>query len=128
MDRMYYLKVNDYTLQWFMSTVGIPQGSVISPTLCNMYTRDFTEGMVSDHAEYADDNGVWKSDKSLVIANAVVNRYVHIGKNCFLNWNMSIAPEKTEVFVFTSSDEVDISVVQVRLKAQLRNVVKAKKI
>ena len=89
MDRMYYLKVNDYTSQLFMSTVGIPQGSVISPTLCNMYTSDFTEGMVSDHAEYADDNGVWKSDKSLVIANAVVNRDVHIGENWCLNWNMS---------------------------------------
>ena len=63
-----------------MSTVEIPQGSVISPTLCNMYTSDFTEGMVSDHAEYADDKGVWKSDKSLVIANAVVNRDVHIGE------------------------------------------------
>ena len=64
-----------------MSTVGIPQGSVISPTLFNMYTSDFPEGMGSDHTEYADDNGVWKSDKSLVIANAVVNRYVHIGEN-----------------------------------------------
>ena len=82
MDRMYYFKVHGYTLQWFMSTVGIPQGS---------------EGMVSDHAEYADDNGVWKSDKSLVIANAVVNRYVHIGGHWCLNLNLSKAPEKTEV-------------------------------
>ena len=128
MDRKYYLKVNDYTSQWFMSTVGIPQGSVISPTLCNMYTSDFTEGMVSDHAEYADDNGVWKSDKSLVIANAVVNRDVNIGDKWCLNWNMSIAPEKTEVLVFTASDEVDVSVVQVRLKGELLKVVKAKKI
>ena len=127
-DRKYYLKVNDYTSQWFMSTVGIPQGSVISPTLCNMYASDFTEGMVSDHAEYADDKGVWKSDKSLVVANAVVNRDVHIGENWCLNWNMSTAPEKTEVLVFTASDEVDVSVVQVRLKGELLKVVKAKKI
>ena len=46
MDIMYYLKVNDNTSQLFMSTKGIPQGSVISPTLCNMYPSDFTEGMI----------------------------------------------------------------------------------
>ena len=120
--------IKSMTLQWFMSTVGIPQGSLISPTLCNMYTSDFTEGMVIYHAEYADDNGVWKSDKSLVIGNAVVNRYDHTGENCCLNWNMSIAPEKTEVLVFTASGKVDISVVQVRSKGELLKVVKAKKI
>ena len=84
-----------------------------------MYKSDFKGGMVSDHAEYADDNGVWKKDKSLLVASAVVKRDIHIGENWCLNWNMSIAPDKAEVLVFTASDDVDIFAVQVRLKGEL---------
>ena len=45
-----------------------------------------------------------------------MDKDVHIGENWCLNWNMSIVPETTEVLVFTSNDDVDIFVVQVRLR------------
>ena len=39
-DRSYYIRVNDFKSQTFRSTVGIPQGLVISPPLCNLYGRN----------------------------------------------------------------------------------------
>ena len=42
----------------FRSAVGIPQGSVISPVLCNMYTSDSVPDIVNNHAEFADDTSV----------------------------------------------------------------------
>ena len=54
-DRQYYIKVNDYKSPTYQSAVGIPQGSVISHVLCNLYTGDAMEGVKGLHAEFADD-------------------------------------------------------------------------
>ena len=64
-DRKYYIKVNDFTSTFYPSAAGIPQGSVVSPILCNLYTSDAMEGVRGMYAEYADDNCVWDSSKSL---------------------------------------------------------------
>ena len=40
-DREYYIRVNDFKSPTYKSAVGIPQGSVISPALCNLYTHDY---------------------------------------------------------------------------------------
>ena len=37
-ERKYYIRVNNYKSQLYQSAVGILQGSVISPVLCNLYT------------------------------------------------------------------------------------------
>ena len=55
-DRKYYIQVNDYKSSLFQSTVGIPQGSVISPVLRNMITTDSMSNIVNNHAEFADDS------------------------------------------------------------------------
>ena len=57
-ERKYYIQVNNYKLQVYQSAVGIPQGSVISPVLCNLYTSDSMDGLQSNHTEYADDSSV----------------------------------------------------------------------
>ena len=60
-DRKYSLSVNDEKSDWVVSSVGIPQGSVLSPSLCNLYTSDAMKKLLSNHCAYADDNTVWKS-------------------------------------------------------------------
>ena len=66
-DRKYSLSVNDEKSDWVVSSVGIPQGSVLSPSLCNLYTSDAMEKLMSNHCEYADDNTVWKSGDNLEV-------------------------------------------------------------
>ena len=66
MDRKYYIKVDEYKSDVYTSKVGIPQGSVIRPNLCNLYTSDAMEGIEGEHAEYADDNCVWDNGEILV--------------------------------------------------------------
>ena len=63
--RKYYIQVNDYKLPIFQSIVGIPQCSVISPVLCNMYTTDSMSNIVNNHAEFADDSSVLNNVSSI---------------------------------------------------------------
>ena len=73
-DQKYFIKVNEYMSPVYQSAVGIPQGTVISPVLCNMYTSDTMEGIDGKHAEFADDNCVLNNCVSLQIAFLKTNR------------------------------------------------------
>ena len=64
-DRKHSLRVNEERSEWVASLVGIPQGSVLSPILCNLYTLDAMEGITRGRSEYADDNTVCKSVSNL---------------------------------------------------------------
>ena len=128
-DRKYYIKVNDFTSTFYPSAVGIPQGSVISPILCNLCTSDAMEGVRGMHAEYADDNCVWDSSKSLEENCVKMNVDLQVIESWCLRWNMLIAPEKTEVILFTPGNEsVDENEVKVKFGGEKLRVSKSKKV
>ena len=129
-DRKYYIKVNEYTSPVYKSAVGIPQGSVISPVLCNMYTSDAMEGIDGKHAEFADDNCVWNNSVSLQIAFLKTNRDLLKMDGWCLQWNMLIAPEKTDVMIFTPGvgDEVKDEEIDVKMGGMKLKRAKSKKI
>ncbi|XP_052783101.1 uncharacterized protein LOC128219333 [Mya arenaria] len=104
-DRKYYLKVNDHKSPLIISKVGIPQGSVLSPTLCNLYTRDSMDGVTGHHTEFADDASIWNSDKSIENAIEKTNEDLHKIIIWCDQWNMSIASEKTKAILFKTDIE-----------------------
>ena len=86
--------MNDYTSPVYTSALGIPQGSVISPILCNLYTSD---------------NCVWENGEILSEEYEKMNKNLEIIWNWCRRWNMLIAPEKTEVMIFTpGNDHVNV--------------------
>ena len=54
--------------------MGIPQDSVISPILCNLYTNDSMNEVEGNYTECADDATLWSSNSSLVKACEMINR------------------------------------------------------
>ena len=64
-NRKYYIQVNDFKSPIFQSAVGMPQGLVISPVLCNVYTSHSMSNIMNNHAEFAGDTSVWNSDSSI---------------------------------------------------------------
>ena len=128
-DRSYYIRVNDFTSQTFRSTVGIPQGSVISPPLCNLYTHDSMEGLEGKHAEYADDTNVWSSHKNIIEAGESVNRDLNLRvKPWCRKWNMSVAADKTDVVVITPDGKEPTNMLDIKLGEEKLKVVKSKKV
>ena len=98
LDRQYYIKVNDYKSPTYKSAVGMQQGSVTRPVLCNLYTGDAMEGVKGLHAKFADDATVVNSDSIVSGACEKANNDLKVeGKWC-RSWNMSVL-DKTEVVI-----------------------------
>ena len=87
------------------------------------------EGVRGMHAEYADDNCVWDSSKSLEENCVKMNADLQVIESWCLMWNMLIAPEKTEVILFTPGNEsVDDNEVKVKFGGETLRVSKSKKV
>ena len=128
-DREYYIRVNDFKSPTYKSAVGIPQGSVISPALCNLYTHDSMEGVEGKHAEYADDVNMWSSDESLAEAGEATNRDLNGRvKPWCRKWNMSVAADKTDVVVVTPDGKEASDMIDIKLGDEKLKVVKSKKV
>ena len=90
-DRKYCIQVINYKSQVYQFAFGIPQGSVISPLLCNLYTSDSMDRLRSYHTEYANDSNVVTSDESLKVAAGVVSEDLFTKKKWCGRWKMLIA-------------------------------------
>ena len=74
------------------SKVGIPQGFVLSPLLCNLYTSDAMEKIRSRlHSEFADENTILShgTDMDEVVDEVTKDCDVKINEWCS-KWNMQI--------------------------------------
>ena len=127
-DRKYYFKINNYKSPTFTSAVGIPQGSVISPVLCNVYTSDSMTDIEGEHAEFADDANVWTSDKTIESACKKMNKDMVTEKKWCGHWNMSIAADKTEVMIFTYDGKIPEEQSSVKYDGELLKVTESKKV
>ena len=58
--------VNDHTGVWFQTSIGLPQGSVISPILFNIFIKDIFNNITADHCKFADDATIWHTGKQKV--------------------------------------------------------------
>jgi hypothetical protein len=80
---------------------GVPQGSVLSPTLYNLYINDIPQTAGVNLALFADDTCLYATDR---IEGYVLRKIQH-GLNCMMDWcerwNIKINEEKTRAIYFT---------------------------
>nr|XP_037870303.1 uncharacterized protein LOC101744291 isoform X1 [Bombyx mori]XP_037870304.1 uncharacterized protein LOC101744291 isoform X2 [Bombyx mori] len=84
---------------------GLPQGSVLSPLLYNIYTYDL-EGSVGDSAsllQYADDLVIYASDMSVSTAERYVSSSLSLLKIWMDANGLDLSPSKSTVVLFTKS-------------------------
>ena len=49
---------------WFQTSIGLPQGSVISPILFNIFIKDIFNNITADHCKFADDATIWHTEEN----------------------------------------------------------------
>lgn len=73
---------------------GLPQGSVLSPVLFNVYTADMPETKAQKFA-YADDIALLAQAKTFQEVESILNEDLNIMENYFKLWRLKPNPSKT---------------------------------
>lgn len=74
-DRFFFVNVFGENSEKFFVPAGLPQGSVLSPCLYNLFTADLKVPRDSILAQFADDTGVLSSGKKPSRSNDHSKRY-----------------------------------------------------
>jgi len=109
--------VNTHTGNWYQTHIGLPQGSVISPILFNIFIKDMFSKVSADKCKFADDATIWhtNSDKKIIEENLQedMNKILKWSRQ----WRMKISRDKTEFCVF-SREKQDKETIKLRIDNQ----------
>lgn len=98
--RSFYVSINNHKSNIFQILAGVPQGSVLSPTLYNIFTSDLNITK-SEKAFFADDTCLYKSAKSpgKIIKN--LNAASKQLTDYSTKWKIKLNDDKTNATFFT---------------------------
>ena len=78
---------------------GLPQGSVLAPTLFNIYTADMPVGECSQYT-YADDTAIGFGDKAFSVVENALEKDLSLLSRYFHKWHLKLSLPKTVCSVF----------------------------
>jgi len=98
-NRRFYVYLGNKGSSWRTVNNGLPQGSVLAPTLFNLYMHDIpvTEGL---KFQFADDIAIAFQSKDLKDGSATLTKDLEVMNTYFRNWRLKSDPRNTEVCAF----------------------------
>ena len=105
-DRIFCVKVGDYTSNWGNIKVGVPQGAVLSPILFGIYINDISTLNIKKHSYsllFADDLVkffIYKNNKNI---EREINNYTSLIQRWLSKWRFTMQPQKCNLLVFNKS-------------------------
>ena len=106
-ERKFYVKHNECHSSLRSIKAGIPQGSVLGPTLYMLYTADIPIPLDESAmiATFADDTILLHSDKSLTTAVNKLQNVLNATTKWFDKWNIKINKSKTTQVIYTTKTQ-----------------------
>ncbi|KAL4153463.1 hypothetical protein QTP88_001296 [Uroleucon formosanum] len=98
-DRKFKVHINGKESKYKYLQNGLPQGSVLSPVLFNVYTSDFVN-TTSRKFMYADDVGLVAQADSFEKLEEILNENLSIIHKYFQSWHLTLNPTKTTSIAF----------------------------
>jgi len=99
-DRKFIVSFNEAKSTSYNANAGVPQGSVLGPVLFNIYINDIPKSRETGLAIYVD-TAIYSSSWSTALLAYRLQTHVDDILQYFVDWKMSINPDKTEAIVFT---------------------------
>ncbi|VDI77795.1 Hypothetical predicted protein [Mytilus galloprovincialis] len=93
--------INKHQGQWFKTQIGLPQGSVISPLLFNIFIIDIFAKISSNKCKFADDGTIWKTGKDKHELVKELQKDINSIHEWSTKWRINLSIEKTEFCVFS---------------------------
>ena len=109
-NRLFFIKIGNYLSNIFPIHIGLPQGSVLSPTLFILFVNDFIDEYPI-RFKFADDTAlIVTADDFLQLANRTQAAADNIKRWCD-KWRMAVNGSKTEIdlFNYNSKDPFEIA-------------------
>lgn len=100
-DRHLKVTVNGETSMKRKIRVGVPQGSVLSPKLFNIYLNDIPIFPKTKTALFADDTALYAHSHSANIASKQIQIHMRMLEKFYDQWKITLNAAKTEVITFS---------------------------
>lgn len=100
-ERSFQVRVNAFTSSICKTNAGVPQGSILGPTLFNIFMYDIPTTTNTDLAMYADDTAIITQDSDIHQAANNLQESVDELNLWFKKWHITINPNKCEAKIFT---------------------------
>lgn len=106
LNRTYQVRVGSKFSQDFKMDRGLPQGSILSPTLFNIMLSDIPTDPSIKISLYADDCAIWISGKNIPFITQKMQSYLNVLYSWFISWGLQLSQRKTVPLLFTKSTKV----------------------
>lgn len=99
-NRTFQVKLKNEESTERMIPAGVPQGSVLSPTLYSIYLSDFKKSTNTEIAFYADDTALITNGKSTNTILKKLSKGLQDINRYYFKWKIKLNPTKTQIIVF----------------------------
>ncbi|XP_015433586.1 PREDICTED: RNA-directed DNA polymerase from mobile element jockey-like [Dufourea novaeangliae] len=100
-DRTYYVKIQDSTSDIYKIKGGVPQGSVMGPTLYTLYTADIPTTTDTTLLTFADDTAILTTHDDPKIASKTLQKHIQTLERWLNHWKITVNTEKCNHITFT---------------------------
>ncbi|KAH0808874.1 hypothetical protein GEV33_013917 [Tenebrio molitor] len=100
-DRKFHAKIGNVLSTVREIEAGVPQGSVLSPTLYAIFTADIPKPDETKIALYADDTAILTRSESPELISGQLRRAVESLEAWFRRWRIDVNPDKSSAILFT---------------------------
>lgn len=98
--RTVQVKIKENKSSKILTTEGLPQGSILSPILFNLYINDIPKTPNTRLAIFADDTAIYASSTRQDQAKIYIQRHLRILEEYYHKWRIRINVEKTQAITF----------------------------
>ncbi len=100
-NRRFRVKYNEYITDEYEIKAGVPQGSVMGPTLYLIYTSDLPTNEYLTISTFADDTAILSSDANPNVASRNLNNHLKYVETWLKNWRIRVNELKSKHVTFS---------------------------
>lgn len=101
-NRSFAVHINNVSSNTFSIPAGVPQGSILSPNLFNLFLHDLPSSPDCHMALYADDTAIFTSSFRLDTIRRRLQSSISLLTNYYARWKLQLNENKTEAIMFTN--------------------------